>query len=337
MHFAYPIQAILMYLAILFAPPEVDRITIEMPGKEPRIELVRSGAKWESEGNVFAVEKDSLVIFGTEGRETLKITDFVALPNDHDWIKNPKFTLGGGSTLEKVAAGFTVRRNAAGGEGNGVYQIRYHKPAAESERITVNVLGQVVNPGAHAMLADGTLEDAIAAAGGAAAAADMKRVSIIRGPAGSVPKVTTVDLTRVKGASPPIQAGDTIHVPASNEVAQVSEEEAQIRVLAEQWLAKTDAGEYDASWKAAAEFFQNSITGEAWSDAMKKFREPLGGMKTRKIRDVQKADALPGAPDGKYVIIQFDTAFAAKAQAVETVTFMLEEDGSWKPAGYVIR
>jgi hypothetical protein len=331
MNFAYPIQAILMYLSILFAPPEVERITIEMPGQEPRIELVRNGGKWESGGNVFAVEKDSMVLFGTEGREALKITDFIALPGEHDWNKNPKFTLGGGNTLEKVATGFTLRRNAAGGEGNGVYQIRYQRPG------TVNVLGEVVNPGVHPLPASGKVHDAIAAAGGPSAAADMKRVSIVRGPAGAVPKVTTVDLTLAKGASPPIQAGDTIHVPASNEVGQVSEEEARIRVLAEQWLGKTDAGEYDASWKAAAEFFQRSITAEAWSDAMKKFREPLGGMKTREIRDVQKADALPGAPDGKYVIIQFDTAFAAKAQAVETVTLMLEKDGSWKPAGYVIR
>ena len=30
--------------------------------------------------------------------------------------------------------------------------------------------------------------------------------------------------------------------------------------------------------------------------------------------------ALPGAPDGEYVVIQFETAFQNKARAVETVT-----------------
>jgi hypothetical protein len=48
-------------------------------------------------------------------------------------------------------------------------------------------------------------------------------------------------------------------------------------------------------------------------------------------------NTLPGAPDGKYWTIQFDTSFAAKAEAVETVTFMLEKDGSWRAAGYFIR
>ena len=328
---SYPFYAILMYLSILFAPPEVDRITIEIPGDEPAIELVRDEQKWKFEGNIIAVEKDKFVAFGEEGKETFKITDFVVLPIDHDWSKNPRFTLGGGNTMEKVATGFTVHRTAPGGEGNGVYQIRYQ------ERISFNVLGEVVNPGPRAIFADGTVEDAIAAAGGPSAAADMKRVSVVRGPAGSVPEVTTVDLTSDKGSSPRIRAGDTLHVPQSAEVALESEEATKISVMAEEWLAKTDAGEYNTSWKAAAVFFQNSITAEAWSDAMKKFREPLGGMKTRKIRDVQKADALPGAPDGEYLVMQFETTFAAKENAVETVTFMKETDDSWKAAAYFIR
>ncbi|MCU0752369.1 MAG: DUF4019 domain-containing protein, partial [Akkermansiaceae bacterium] len=115
------------------------------------------------------------------------------------------------------------------------------------------------------------------------------------------------------------------------------EEEAKLRFFAEQWLAKTDAGEYDASWQAAADFFQKSITAEVWSGALTKFRKPLGAVKSRKIRDINEATSLAGAPDGKYWVMQFDTSFAEKAEAVETVTFMLEKDGAWKAAGYFIR
>jgi hypothetical protein len=206
----------------------------------------------------------------------------------------------------------------------------------------IEIGGAVRNAGRVRVSNGASLLDALAAAGGWTGKADLQKIEIqIPG----APEAQVHDLNAIlngDAVNPVITPGSTIaipeiHVPASNEVGQKSEEEAKIWVMAEQWLAKTDAGEYDASWKAAAEFFQRSITAEAWSDAMKKFREPLGGMKSRKIRDVQKADALPGAPDGKYVIIQFDTAFAAKAQAVETVTLMLEKDGSWKPAGYVIR
>lgn len=107
--------------------------------------------------------------------------------------------------------------------------------------------------------------------------------------------------------------------------------------LAEAWLANIDAEDYARSWNEAALFFQKSITAPAWNDALMKVRKPLGTLKSRKIRDVKETHTLPGTPDGKYRIIQFDTSFTGKAEAVETVAFMLEKDGSWKVCGYFIR
>jgi hypothetical protein len=106
---------------------------------------------------------------------------------------------------------------------------------------------------------------------------------------------------------------------------------------AEAWLAKIDAGEYARSWEEAAVFFRNAITESAWSGLLTKSRKPLGTVKSRKLLNAQRAKNLPGAPDGEYVIMQFETSFAAKAQAVETVTFMKEADGSWQASGYFIR
>lgn len=37
------------------------------------------------------------------------------------------------------------------------------------------------------------------------------------------------------------------------------------------------------------------------------------------------------------VVIQFDATFERKAQAVETVTPMLDKDGQWKVSGYYIK
>ena len=113
--------------------------------------------------------------------------------------------------------------------------------------------------------------------------------------------------------------------------------EKETVVLAERWLAGIDAGNYGQSWQDAAKFFQSAITEGAWVAALEGVRKPLGAVKSRKIRAVNKANSLPGAPDGEYFIIQFDTVFAAKAEAVETVTFKLEEDGVWKAAGYFVR
>jgi hypothetical protein len=47
--------------------------------------------------------------------------------------------------------------------------------------------------------------------------------------------------------------------------------------------------------------------------------------------------SLPGAPDGEYVVAQFQTEFVHKRSAVETVVSTREKDGSWKITGYFIK
>jgi len=46
---------------------------------------------------------------------------------------------------------------------------------------------------------------------------------------------------------------------------------------------------------------------------------------------------MPGAPDGQYVVMQFDTSFTNKKTAVETVTVGPKQDGQWKASGYYIK
>jgi len=64
---------------------------------------------------------------------------------------------------------------------------------------------------------------------------------------------------------------------------------------------------------------------------------PLGKVVSRKLRSRQYSEKLPGAPDGKYVVIQYETVFEKKASAVETITPMLDPDGVWRVSGYLIR
>ncbi len=47
--------------------------------------------------------------------------------------------------------------------------------------------------------------------------------------------------------------------------------------------------------------------------------------------------SLPGAPDGKYVVIQFKTSFENKKSATETITPMMDNDGKWRVSGYFIK
>jgi hypothetical protein len=58
---------------------------------------------------------------------------------------------------------------------------------------------------------------------------------------------------------------------------------------------------------------------------------------SRKVISARYATSLPGAPDGEYVVIRYETEFTNGKEAVETVTPCLEKDGSWKVSGYYIK
>ncbi len=106
---------------------------------------------------------------------------------------------------------------------------------------------------------------------------------------------------------------------------------------ANRWLALVDQGNYGASWNEAATLFRNAVAKEQWVKQLGAARTPLGKLESRKLKSATYATQLPGAPDGKYVVIQYDSSFEHKKSAVETVTPMLDKDGHWRVSGYFIR
>ncbi len=122
---------------------------------------------------------------------------------------------------------------------------------------------------------------------------------------------------------------------ASSGVAESAPEDAAI-VPAQAWLVLVDQGKYAESWDEAAALFKSAITKQRWQESLVGVRAPLGTVLSRRVRSRRYAESLPGAPDGKYVVIQFDTVFEHKSTAVETVTPMLDRDGRWRVSGYYI-
>lgn len=106
---------------------------------------------------------------------------------------------------------------------------------------------------------------------------------------------------------------------------------------AESWLALVDSGKYGESWEQASQFFKAAVTKEQWQSALRASREPLGKVLSRNLKSAVFTKTLPGAPDGEYVVIQYDSSFEHKHSAVETITPMLEKDGKWKVSGYYIK
>jgi hypothetical protein len=64
---------------------------------------------------------------------------------------------------------------------------------------------------------------------------------------------------------------------------------------------------------------------------------PLGKVILRQLKIKAYQTTLAGAPDGQYVVIQFETSFQNKRSAIETVTPMLDKDGQWRVSGYYIK
>ena len=106
---------------------------------------------------------------------------------------------------------------------------------------------------------------------------------------------------------------------------------------AKKWLTMVDQGKYEESWKEAAQYFKNAVTQDQWRQSLQAVRKPLGNLIFRKVKSRAYMTSLPSAPDGEYVVIQFETSFANKKSAIETVTPMLDKDGSWRVSGYYIK
>ena len=126
-------------------------------------------------------------------------------------------------------------------------------------------------------------------------------------------------------------------VPCGTAVATTDKPEDLAQAAAESWLKIVDAGDYGTSWDETARLFQGAVTKEQWEQAATAWRAPLGKVVSRKLKSRKFSKTLPGAPDGQYVVIQYDSHFEKKAVAVENITPMRDPDGAWRVAGYFIR
>ena len=124
-----------------------------------------------------------------------------------------------------------------------------------------------------------------------------------------------------------IQCSTTHHPMEENAAAEA----------ARHWLALVDSSRYQQSWEESADIFRKAISPEGWQKQLERARSPLGEVTSREIKSTQYATTLPGAPDGEYVIVTFQSSFANKKSAVETVTPMKDTQGTWRVAGYYIR
>ena len=112
---------------------------------------------------------------------------------------------------------------------------------------------------------------------------------------------------------------------------------SRAEMAATSWLAVIDAGDYPLSWRTAANLLQSSVTQPQWEIALQTSRLPLGSVKSRTLKAASYSRTLPFAPDGDYVLMEYETRFEFKPLATETLTTMKDRDNTWKVAGYFIK
>jgi hypothetical protein len=107
-------------------------------------------------------------------------------------------------------------------------------------------------------------------------------------------------------------------------------------VAASNWIALVDQQKWDDSWSAASPKFQGQVSKEQWAAAVQPVRQPLGAVTSRKAAKTTAASSLPGVGAGDFRVVKFQTTFANKAGATETVVLVLE-GSEWKVLGYFVQ
>ena len=118
----------------------------------------------------------------------------------------------------------------------------------------------------------------------------------------------------------------------------MSEENKDLAIeAAEQWLALTDVGNADESWETAASLFKNALDAETWGASLSAAQGPIGKPIKRSLKSQKFVEELPGAPDGEYCLIEYETEFENKKNGTETVVPMKDTDGVWRVSGYFVK
>jgi hypothetical protein len=97
---------------------------------------------------------------------------------------------------------------------------------------------------------------------------------------------------------------------------------------ARQWLVLVDDKNYTQSWSEAAKAFQNREKTDAWAAKAGTERTPMGAVASRDLKSIDLSRSNTAT-------VRYDTVFAHKASAVETVT-LAYENGGWSVTDYAV-
>ena len=106
---------------------------------------------------------------------------------------------------------------------------------------------------------------------------------------------------------------------------------------ASNWLKLVDSSNYAQSWDDTGNVLKANVARDQWQEVLLRNRGPLGALISRKLTSAEYTTQLPGAPDGQYVVLQYESNFEHRSSVIETVTPVLDKDGKWRVCLYIAK
>jgi uncharacterized protein (TIGR03067 family) len=114
---------------------------------------------------------------------------------------------------------------------------------------------------------------------------------------------------------------------------------------AQSYLKLVEDGDYGRCWEESAELVRQRLSKDEFLEIFEKSIKPLGKPLSRRLHHRQLDPPLPMTPKGEYIDVEFHTMVRGTSknvnsdgstEVVELVTTMLDKDGQWRVAGYLI-
>lgn len=113
---------------------------------------------------------------------------------------------------------------------------------------------------------------------------------------------------------------------------EVQASDEAVVAAARDWLALSDAGDWQASFDAAGKTFRDVNTVPGWTRAAKQARAPLGVLVSRELLTVRYLNAPPRG----YQEVAFAARYANGNEEVTETLTLQEEGGVWKVVGIML-
>lgn len=102
----------------------------------------------------------------------------------------------------------------------------------------------------------------------------------------------------------------------------VATRELAAKQSADAWLVLIDGGKYAEALEKASPELREDIGKQTWVDGLEQVRTPLGEVKERKLARLFATSVLPGNVEGDFVVVNFRTTFAGRAEPANEILVM---------------